>query len=138
MKQFLTLAALVLFSILALAQSAPRTITTLDNQTYEQATITKVEANGITINYDAGIAKIPFRDLSPELQQEFGYNPAKAAQADSIAAKASAIRALAHTAELKNMAESEQQKQYDGKREEVMKKMQPEFFSVKVHQSIDG
>lgn len=76
-KTILTLTLSVILALSALAE--PRTITTTKGETYDQATVTSVEPNGITISYDAGIAKIPFAELPSDLRQQFNYDPAKAA-----------------------------------------------------------
>lgn len=50
------------------------------NDTYTNATITKVTATDISFIHAAGVANVKLKDLSPELQQHFHYDP-KLAQA---------------------------------------------------------
>ncbi len=69
---------LLVAAIQAFAADAERTIVTLDGTKYEQATVSRVEPDGIRISYSDGATKIPFEQLSPELQKEFGYDPEKA------------------------------------------------------------
>ena len=93
MNKKLTL--LLLAVMLAIvARAGDMTITTLNHQTYEHATITAVEPDGLHITYDAGVEKIPFSNLSPELQKQYGYSPAQAAAyQNQEVAIANAVRA---------------------------------------------
>ena len=78
--KFLVFVFTLAAAIQAFAADGERTIVTLDGTKYEQATISRVEPDGIRIIYSDGATKIPFERLSPELQKEFGYDPAKASQ----------------------------------------------------------
>jgi hypothetical protein len=62
----------------AFAADNERTIVTLNGTKYENATVSRVEPDGIRISHSDGATKIPFESLSPELQKEFGYDPEKA------------------------------------------------------------
>ena len=55
------------------------TITATDGKTYVGAKLANVEPDGISILYADGGAKIPFANLSPEFQRQFGYSRDKAA-----------------------------------------------------------
>lgn len=48
--------------------------TTEDGHKYENATIIRIEPDGITIEYDAGVAKLPFVSLPSEVRQEFKFD----------------------------------------------------------------
>ena len=50
----------------------------LDGKTYTAAEVTKVEPDGLVINHDAGIARIPFEKLPHDLQKSFQFDPAQA------------------------------------------------------------
>lgn len=54
------------------------TIMTLGGQTYQNCQLLKVDADGITVSETAGITKIPYALLPPNLQQRFGYDPHQA------------------------------------------------------------
>jgi len=54
------------------------TIVTEDGKTYENCQLLKVEADGITFSHSAGITKVMFRLLPPDLQKRFGYDPVQA------------------------------------------------------------
>jgi len=51
------------------------TIVTLDGKTYANSQLLKVNPDGITVNYDAGITKVLFLSLSPDMQKRFGFDP---------------------------------------------------------------
>jgi hypothetical protein len=60
---------------------------TLNGKEYKDATVTRVEPDGITVKFSGGLVKIPFTELPKDLQDKYHYNP-KAAQkfaADSAA-----------------------------------------------------
>lgn len=77
MKHLLcALFALVAFPHLAAADD----ITNLFGTVYKNAKITRSEPDGITVMHSGGIAKIFFQELAPEIQQRFGYDPARANQ----------------------------------------------------------
>jgi hypothetical protein len=77
-----------------LDQSSPQAtgerIATIKGTVYEHAAIGHVEPDGITVTHDAGIVKIPFTDLSPEMQQKYGYDRKKADAAIKQRAEAAA------------------------------------------------
>src|SRR5438874_1825215 len=52
---------------------------TLNGKEYENATVSRVEPDGIVIKFSGGIVKIPFTALSRELQEKYHYDPAAAA-----------------------------------------------------------
>lgn len=51
------------------------TVATLDGKSFENCQLLKVEADGITFSHSAGITKVLYGLLRPELQQRFGYDP---------------------------------------------------------------
>ena len=48
-------------------------IKTTTGQEYKDATISRAEPDGLVIMYSAGIVKIPFTELSPEIQKKYGF-----------------------------------------------------------------
>lgn len=52
---------------------------TANGKEYKNCTVTRVEPDGIVIKFSGGIVKIPFTDLSQDLQQKYHYDPAAAA-----------------------------------------------------------
>src|SRR5262245_61620164 len=44
---------------------------TLSGKEYKNATVSRVEPDGIVIKFSGGIVKIPFADLSQDLQQKY-------------------------------------------------------------------
>lgn len=77
----------VILCALCTASSAAEEIVTVDGRTYEGATITRTEPDGIVIMHAAGVAKIPFTELSEELRARFRYNPAAAQKHASATAE---------------------------------------------------
>lgn len=51
----------------------------INGREYKDATVTRVEPDGIVLRTNAGIAKVYFVELSKEDQERFHYNPAVAA-----------------------------------------------------------
>ena len=68
-----TLAALC--SSLALADD----FKTINGKEYKDATVSRVEPDGIVLKTKSGISKVYFVELSKEVQERFHYNPANAA-----------------------------------------------------------
>lgn len=52
-------------------------ITTLKGKTYTGITVQNIEPDGIMIKHSAGLGKLYFSELSPELRDKYGYNPEK-------------------------------------------------------------
>jgi hypothetical protein len=67
-------------------------IKTNTGQEYKDATISRAEPDGLVIMFSAGIVKIPFTELSPDLQKKYGYNPQAAAQFRAQVDRAAAER----------------------------------------------
>jgi len=75
-----------------LAVGSTRESLTVGPATYRNVRIRSVSAQTAMIQHDAGITSLRLRDLSPELQQRFGYNP------DAAAAEAEKQKAAAASA----------------------------------------
>lgn len=71
-----------LLAIVANAQNGHQPLMKLQQLLqYRDVTVTKVDPDGINITHDSGLAKVPFENLSPEMQAKFGgFDPAKAAE----------------------------------------------------------
>jgi hypothetical protein len=67
-----TIAILAALSVsLALADD----FKTINGKEYKDATVTRVEADGIVVNTKSGISKLYFVELPKEVQQRFHYDP---------------------------------------------------------------
>jgi hypothetical protein len=53
---------------------------TINGKKYKNATVTRIEPDGVVIKFSAGIVKIPFTDLSEELRRKYNYDPQAAKQ----------------------------------------------------------
>jgi len=51
---------------------------TLNGKEYKDATISRVEPDGIVLTNKSGVSKVYFTDLPKEIQVRFGYDPQKA------------------------------------------------------------
>jgi chromosome segregation ATPase len=63
---------------------------TTNGKEYKNATVSRVEADGIVVKSKSGISKVYFVELPKEVQERFHYNPEKAAAAQAAAAQQAA------------------------------------------------
>jgi hypothetical protein len=69
----------VTFLMLALASAAfAEDFKTVTGKEYKDATITRVEPDGIVLKTKSGITKVHFAELPKEVQERFHYDPQKA------------------------------------------------------------
>ena len=54
------------------------TVTLTDGRRYSDATVTRVDPDGIAIEHAKGIAKVPFPNLPEDMRKRFNHDPAKA------------------------------------------------------------
>jgi hypothetical protein len=52
---------------------------TINGKEYKNATVKRVESDGVVVKSSGGIVKIPFAELPPEIQQKYGHNAEQAA-----------------------------------------------------------
>jgi hypothetical protein len=57
---------------------------TIDGKEYKNATISRVEPDGIVLTTKSGISKVYFVELPKEVQERFHYDAAKAAQFTTV------------------------------------------------------
>ena len=62
---------LLVFASVAMADD----FKTIDGKDYKEATVTRVEIDGITVKTKSGISKLYFAELPKEVQQRFHYDP---------------------------------------------------------------
>jgi hypothetical protein len=53
---------------------------TVNGKEYKNATVSRIEADGVVLKHKSGISKVYFAELPKEVQERFHYDPAKAAQ----------------------------------------------------------
>ena len=58
---------------------------TIDGKEYKNATVSRVEPDGIVLKSKSGISKVYFTELPKEIQERFHYNPEKAAATQAAA-----------------------------------------------------
>ena len=66
---------IVCFASIALADD----FKTINGKEYKNATVSRIEPDGIVIRFSGGIVKLAFTELSPELQKQYHFNPQAAA-----------------------------------------------------------
>lgn len=64
--------------LLIVAPAIAEDIETLDHRVYRDAKVTRAEPDGLTVMHSAGIAKIPFEELSDDLRAKYHYDAAAA------------------------------------------------------------
>jgi hypothetical protein len=79
---------IVCFASIALADD----IKTINGKEYKNATVSRVEPDGIIVKFSGGLVKISFTELSEELKEKYHYNPEEARKFS--AENAAAINAL--------------------------------------------
>ena len=83
---------------------------TINGKEYKNATVSRVEPDGITVKFSGGLVKIPFSELSKELQDKYSYNPerASAAYAEQVAAIQQANQQTEESAKQRTEEQSKQ------------------------------
>jgi uncharacterized protein YeaO (DUF488 family) len=84
---------------------------TIDGKEYKNVTVSRVEPDGVVIKFSGGIVKIPFTELSKELQEKYHYDPG-AAQKFAIQTAEEIKAANANAEELRKKAAAERDQQY--------------------------
>jgi hypothetical protein len=67
---------------------------TINGKEYKNATVSRLEADGIVIKFHGGIAKIFYVELPPEIQKKYGYDPEAEMQQKARAADLASQAAL--------------------------------------------
>jgi hypothetical protein len=73
--------ALAILTALSATLALAEDFKTINGKEYKDASVSRVERDGIVLKTKSGIAKVYFVELPKEIQQRFGYNPARAASA---------------------------------------------------------
>jgi len=104
-----TLAVFVVFFTLFSTRYAYCEDVTVNYKTYHNIVWGQVEADKVHITFDGGTGSILLKDLSPDLQARFGYDPTKAAAAlaDEDAKRVALAKQLnPHPVDMTNVAVS--------------------------------
>jgi hypothetical protein len=78
--RFLVLVLIVFFASITLADD----FKTIDGKEYKDATVSRVEPDGLVLITKFGISKVYFVELPKEVQERFHYDAAKAAQFTTV------------------------------------------------------
>jgi chromosome segregation ATPase len=71
--------ALAILAVLSTSLAVADDFKTTNGKEYKNATVTRVEPDGIVVKSKSGISKVYFVELPKEVQDRFHYNPEKAA-----------------------------------------------------------
>jgi hypothetical protein len=71
---------LIILTIFATSMAMAEDFKTVNGKEYKNATVSRVEPDGIVLKSKSGIAKVYFIELPKEVQQRFNFDPVKAAQ----------------------------------------------------------
>jgi hypothetical protein len=108
--QMMNKAALAILAALSASTALADDFKTIDGKDYKNATVSRVEPDGLVIKFSGGIVKIPFTELSKELQEKYHYDPGAAQQfAVQTAEEIKAANANAEELRKKAAAERDQQ-----------------------------
>jgi uncharacterized protein YnzC (UPF0291/DUF896 family) len=124
---------LVVFAMVCASLAVADDIKTINGKEYKNATVSRVEPDGITVKFSGGLVKILFTELSRELQEKYHYDPDKAA-----AAQAAAMAAIQETNQQveesnKQRREAEQQKALENRLSQLQQ--QEENLRVQIGQA---
>ena len=70
---------LILFVLCFVSAAFSDDFKTVAGREYKNATVSRVEPDGIVLTNNAGISKVYFTELPKEVQERFGYDPQRAA-----------------------------------------------------------
>jgi hypothetical protein len=85
---------------------------TIKGKEYKNATVTRVDADGIVVRTTRGISKLYFAELPDDVQARFGHDPAKI-EAETAAAKAAEEKRIDEQKAAKENAESDSKRSLD-------------------------
>jgi chromosome segregation ATPase len=74
-------AALTILAALSTSLAVADDFKTINGREYKNATVTRVEADGIVVKSKSGISKVYFVELPKDVQERFYYDPQKAVAA---------------------------------------------------------
>jgi hypothetical protein len=107
-KTFHIVAAVAVLFCATVYADGERTFKTDDGHTYANAMIIRIEPDGITVQYDAGVAKLSFMSLPGEVQREFKFDYKAAVRYQELVRKAVHER-IAREARAEELAELKRQ-----------------------------
>jgi hypothetical protein len=76
--------SLAIFAMLSASLALAEDFKTINGKEYKNATVSRIEPDGVVLKSKSGIAKVYFTELPKEIQERFHYNPAPAATAPPL------------------------------------------------------
>ena len=95
-------AALSIFAALSASLALAEDFKTINGKEYKDATITRVEGDGIVLRTKTGISKVYFVELPKDVQERFHPSPAKPVAAKTVAALREPIKSKGWAAAMAN------------------------------------
>ena len=100
---------IAILAALSLSLALADDFKTNNGKEYKNATVRRVEPDGITVKFSAGIVKIPFTELPKDLQDKYNYNPEAAQKfAADTAAQINAHNAVPQFAKTRTIKEEQE------------------------------
>jgi hypothetical protein len=78
-----TVKTLTLLAVCVTSLALAEDFKTINGKEYKNATVTRVESDGVVLKHKSGVSKVYFPDLPKEVQERFHYDSAKAAEIDA-------------------------------------------------------
>jgi hypothetical protein len=101
-------ATLAILAALSASLALADDFKTTDGKEYKNAKISRVEPDGIVIRFSGGVVKVPFAELSEELQRKYSYDPQAAAAYSAEQREQQAALALQRKADEQRKLEESQ------------------------------
>jgi hypothetical protein len=80
-------------AVLAVSNPCPENIALATGAVISNATVQEVEGDALVVSHPKGVSRIPFPELSAEMQRKYGYDPIKSKiEAEELAARDAAAR----------------------------------------------
>ncbi len=119
------------------APAGPDDLEAADGMVYRNVQVRRIEPDGLTIQHDGGMTKLPYPLLPEDLQQKHEYDPAKAAQYQHTmaTARAQAVRD-ADATRAQNQAERKRQIQAEPIRVFAVRADEPEKGKYRIRFSV--
>jgi len=108
---------------------------TVKGKEYKNATVSRVEPDGIVLKTKSGVTKIYFSELPKEVQERFLYDSAQAAQFN---AAQQAIVVQQNTAKQQKQQQEQQQKQQQEQQQEQQRRAEAMKRNVRTVQEVES
>jgi hypothetical protein len=108
----LTEGFLLAFLFFCFASQASGEDFTVNGKEYKDATVSRIEPDGLVLKTKSGISKVYFTELPKEVQKRYGYDPQKAAEFNN-SERAAVAKSNAATVPQQPVASASDEKEHD-------------------------